>query len=127
MARIGHSAASRNVALFAAGAVVLAACRGGGPARAPAPFAPRSAPPAPAPAAIAFAAPDDHPSGSGGGPHGAPLPVGRPVSTDGTPGVPADSPSLPSPYRVTATPAHDPTNPLAGLCNPGAGTIWGWT
>ncbi len=49
------------------------------------------------------------------------------MSLDGSPGVPADSARAPSPYRVIATPSHDPTSPLAGLCPPGDGTLWGWT
>jgi hypothetical protein len=65
--------------------------------------------------------------GIGHGPHGGTLTVGLTVSMDGTPGVPADSAAAPSPYRVTSTPASDPTSPLAGLCNPGNGTPWGWT
>ncbi len=81
--------------------------------------------PPPSGTAAHGASPDDGRIGQG--PHGGTLTVGLTVSIDGSPGVPADSPDAPSPYRVVATPARDTTSPLAGLCNPGNGTIWGWT
>jgi hypothetical protein len=71
--------------------------------------------------------PADDPGRIGRGPHGGTLTVGLTVSLDGSPGVPADSHDAPSPYRVVATPAHDATSPLAGLCKPDDGTMWGWT
>ncbi len=67
--------------------------------------------------------------GGGGihhGPGGGTLTVGLTVSMDGSPGLPASSPGLPSPYKVIATPSHDPTSPIAGLCNPGGGINFGW-
>ncbi|HEY3832857.1 MAG TPA: hypothetical protein VGO03_11225 [Acidimicrobiia bacterium] len=73
------------------------------------------------------AAPADDGGHIGRGPHGGTLTVGLTVSLDGAPGVPAGSSHTPSPYRVVATPARDPTSPLAGLCKPDDGTMWGWT
>ncbi len=63
----------------------------------------------------------------GGGPGGGTLTVGLTVSIDGSPGIPAASDQAPRPYRVVAVPAHDPTNPLAGICPSATGFAgFGW-
>lgn len=54
------------------------------------------------------------------------LTVGLKVQLPGQPPVDATSPSAPSPFRTTMTPASNVGNPLAGLCNPGGGALWGW-
>ena len=55
------------------------------------------------------------------------LTVGLQVQLPGQPPIDASDPSAPTPFRTIMTPADDPTNPLAGLCNPAGPALWGWT
>lgn len=54
------------------------------------------------------------------------LTVGLQVQLPGQAPVDPSDPSAPSPFRTIATPASDPTSPLAGLCSPPPPAFWGW-
>ncbi len=69
-------------------------------------------------------------AGNGGidsGPHGGGLTVGLTVSSDGTPGVAANSPGAYRPYKIVSFPIGDHTIDAEGLCaNPAGFQGLGW-